>query len=41
MKYKLTTESNLNDWEDFARQEVSIRIKNFRKNSYFYMILQF
>lgn len=27
MKYKLTTESNLNDWEDFARQEVSIRIK--------------
>ena len=41
MKYKLTTESDLNSWKDFDREEVSIRIKNFRKNSYFYMILQF
>ena len=31
MKYKLTTESDLNSWKDFDREEVSIRIKNFRK----------
>ena len=27
---------DLNDWKEFVTQEVSKRIRNLRKNSYFY-----
>ena len=37
MKYKLTGSSDLNDWDDFVRQEVLIKIKNLRRNGNFYM----